>query len=273
MRMIGSARLPFSRPVTSRWRSRSPAATPLRAGRRLPGGAQGALGPSGHVGTGGARRGQGGAALRPAGRRVRAADRHRQWHRPGAGAHPAIKAVGFTGSRSGGTALMAVAAARKQPIPVYAEMSSINPVFLLPHALAARGAEIATGFAASLTMGVGQFCTNPGLVLGIAGPEFDRFAPRPRRWPSSKPAPCSLPASPSATKRRAQLGAPRREDAGAGASTRKARVLRRCSAPAARPSWPSTRCIGRESSARPRCWWPARTWPRCARSPNAWKAS
>jgi NADP-dependent aldehyde dehydrogenase len=90
--------------------------------------------------------------------------------------HPAIQAVGFTGSRSGGTALMAAAAARPQPIPVYAEMSSINPVVLLPGALAARGADIATGFAASLTMGVGQFCTNPGLVLGIAGPDFDRFA-------------------------------------------------------------------------------------------------
>jgi len=91
-------------------------------------------------------------------------------------AHPAIKAVGFTGSRSGGTALMAVAAARAQPIPVYAEMSSINPFFLFPHALAARGDQIATAFAASMTMGVGQFCTNPGLVLGVAGPEFDRFA-------------------------------------------------------------------------------------------------
>lgn len=90
--------------------------------------------------------------------------------------HPAIQAVGFTGSRSGGIALMAAAAARPQPIPVYAEMSSINPVVLLPGALAKRGAEIATGFAGSLTMGVGQFCTNPGLVLGLAGPDFDRFA-------------------------------------------------------------------------------------------------
>lgn len=90
--------------------------------------------------------------------------------------HPAIQAVGFTGSRSGGLALMAAAAARLQPIPVYAEMSSINPVVLLPGALAARGAELATGFAGSLTMGVGQFCTNPGLVLGIASPDFDRFA-------------------------------------------------------------------------------------------------
>ena len=91
-------------------------------------------------------------------------------------AHPAIQAVGFTGSRSGGVALMGVAAARKQPIPVYAEMSSINPVFLLPQALAARGDDIAKGFAASLTMGVGQFCTNPGLVLGLAGADFERFA-------------------------------------------------------------------------------------------------
>ncbi|MEO6280851.1 aldehyde dehydrogenase (NADP(+)) [Roseateles sp.] len=90
--------------------------------------------------------------------------------------HPAIQAVGFTGSRSGGTALMAAAASRPQPIPVYAEMSSINPVVLLPGALTARGADIATGFAGSLVMGVGQFCTNPGLVLGIAGDDFDRFA-------------------------------------------------------------------------------------------------
>jgi NADP-dependent aldehyde dehydrogenase len=90
-------------------------------------------------------------------------------------AHPAIQAVGFTGSRSGGTALMAVAAARPQPIPVYAEMSSVNPVFLMPHALEARAEEIAKGFATSLTLGVGQFCTNPGLVLALEGPGLDRF--------------------------------------------------------------------------------------------------
>jgi alpha-ketoglutaric semialdehyde dehydrogenase len=89
--------------------------------------------------------------------------------------HPAIQAVGFTGSRQGGLALMAIAAARRQPIPVYAEMSSINPVFLLPQALASRAAEIAGGFVAALTMGVGQFCTNPGLVLGLKGADFDRF--------------------------------------------------------------------------------------------------
>ncbi|MFC5460432.1 aldehyde dehydrogenase (NADP(+)) [Massilia niabensis] len=89
--------------------------------------------------------------------------------------HPAIQAVGFTGSRSGGTALMAVAAARSQPIPVYAEMSSINPLIILPHALGDRGADIGKGFAASLTMGVGQFCTNPGLVLAVDGPGLDAF--------------------------------------------------------------------------------------------------
>ncbi len=91
-------------------------------------------------------------------------------------AHPAIKAVGFTGSRSGGTALMAVAAARAEPIPVYAEMSSINPFLLFPHALAHRGESIAAAFAGSMTMGVGQFCTNPGLVLGVRGEAFDVFA-------------------------------------------------------------------------------------------------
>ena len=79
--------------------------------------------------------------------------------------HPLIQAVGFTGSRAGGTALMKLAAGRPRPIPVYAEMSSVNPVFLLPGALAGHGAALATGLAASVTMGVGQFCTSPGLVV------------------------------------------------------------------------------------------------------------
>jgi alpha-ketoglutaric semialdehyde dehydrogenase len=86
-----------------------------------------------------------------------------------------IKAVGFTGSRSGGTALVAAAAARPEPIPVYAEMSSINPVFLFDGALAGRGAELGRAFVASLTMGSGQFCTNPGLVIAVDGPGLDSF--------------------------------------------------------------------------------------------------
>jgi len=89
--------------------------------------------------------------------------------------HPAITAIGFTGSRRGGLALVAAANARPVPIPVYAEMSSINPVFLLPAALEARAETIAKGFVDSLSMGVGQFCTNPGLVIGIEGPALDRF--------------------------------------------------------------------------------------------------
>jgi alpha-ketoglutaric semialdehyde dehydrogenase len=88
---------------------------------------------------------------------------------------PRIKAVGFTGSRSGGTALVAAAAARPEPIPVYAEMSSINPVFLFGGALATRGADLGRGFVASLTLGSGQFCTNPGLVIAVDGPELDTF--------------------------------------------------------------------------------------------------
>ncbi len=78
-----------------------------------------------------------------------------------------IKAVGFTGSRSGGQALMQIAWNRPEPIPVYAEMSSINPVFLLPHALKTRGSVIAGNFINSLMMGAGQFCTSPGLVIAI----------------------------------------------------------------------------------------------------------
>jgi alpha-ketoglutaric semialdehyde dehydrogenase len=90
--------------------------------------------------------------------------------------HPAIQAVGFTGSRNGGRALVALAAARDVPIPVYAEMSSINPVFLLPGALAERAEAIAKGLIDSVTLGTGQFCTKPGIVIGIAGAAFDRFA-------------------------------------------------------------------------------------------------
>jgi len=90
-------------------------------------------------------------------------------------AHPAIKAVGFTGSRQGGLALVRTAAARAEPIPVYAEMSSINPLFLLPNALAGNAAQIGTGFIDSLVLGAGQFCTNPGLVIALEGAALDSF--------------------------------------------------------------------------------------------------
>jgi alpha-ketoglutaric semialdehyde dehydrogenase len=79
--------------------------------------------------------------------------------------HPVIQAVGFTGSRAGGTALMEIAANRPHPIPVYAEMSSVNPIIILPGALERGEEALAEGFYQSLTLGVGQFCTNPGLVF------------------------------------------------------------------------------------------------------------
>jgi NADP-dependent aldehyde dehydrogenase len=88
---------------------------------------------------------------------------------------PRIAAVGFTGSRGGGLALQKLVQARPVPIPIYAEMSSINPVLLLPAALAARGAALGVAFAQSVTMGVGQFCTNPGLLLAIEGEGLDAF--------------------------------------------------------------------------------------------------
>ena len=86
-----------------------------------------------------------------------------------------IKAVGFTGSRAGGFALVAIAQRRPEPIPVYAEMSSVNPVIILPAALSARAEAIAKSYAGSLTAGAGQFCTNPGIVFAIDGPALDRF--------------------------------------------------------------------------------------------------
>lgn len=89
--------------------------------------------------------------------------------------HPLVKAVGFTGSRSGGRALMDAAAARPEPIPVYAEMSSINPVFLLPGSLKSNADSLAAGLHASVTLGIGQFCTNPGLVFVEAGPDAEKL--------------------------------------------------------------------------------------------------
>ena len=79
--------------------------------------------------------------------------------------HPLIKAVGFTGSYKAGKALYDVAVSRQEPIPVYAEMGSTNPVFILPEAMKKRGQEIATAYSAAVTLGVGQFCTNPGLLI------------------------------------------------------------------------------------------------------------
>ena len=86
--------------------------------------------------------------------------------------HPLIQAVGFTGSFRGGKALFDAAQSRPQPIPVYAEMGSTNPVFILPRAIEKRGDDIAAGLAHSVTLGAGQFCTNPGLVIH-QGPSSD----------------------------------------------------------------------------------------------------
>ena len=83
--------------------------------------------------------------------------------------HPALAAAGFTGSRRGGLALRRICAERDVPIPFYGELGSVNPVTVLPGAAAGRPAEIAAGYAASLTLGAGQFCTNPGLLFVPAG--------------------------------------------------------------------------------------------------------
>jgi NADP-dependent aldehyde dehydrogenase len=89
--------------------------------------------------------------------------------------HPLIRAVGFTGSLGGGKALFDLCAQRPEPIPFFGELGSVNPMFLMPAALAARGAEIGKGWAGSLTMGAGQFCTNPGIAVALDGPHADTF--------------------------------------------------------------------------------------------------
>ncbi|GGG55327.1 aldehyde dehydrogenase (NADP(+)) [Bizionia arctica] len=89
--------------------------------------------------------------------------------------HPGVKAVGFTGSIRGGRALYDLAATREEPIPVFAEMGSINPVVILPEALKSRGEALAKTYAGSIMVGTGQFCTNPGLLLGIKGDSLSHF--------------------------------------------------------------------------------------------------
>jgi 2,5-dioxopentanoate dehydrogenase len=89
--------------------------------------------------------------------------------------HPLLQAVGFTGSLRGGRALFDAAHSRPAPIPVFAEMGSLNPVFLLPGALRSGAARIAAGLAQSITQGGGQFCTKPGLLFGLASPEWNAF--------------------------------------------------------------------------------------------------
>ncbi len=89
--------------------------------------------------------------------------------------HPLIKAVGFTGSVGGGRALFDLCAQRPEPIPFFGELGSVNPMFLLPGILTSRAEELGHNWAGSLTMGAGQFCTNPGIVIVVDGSDADRF--------------------------------------------------------------------------------------------------
>src|SRR6267378_1894993 len=89
--------------------------------------------------------------------------------------HPVVRAVGFTGSTQAGRNLFNLATARPDPIPVFSEMSSLNPVLIMPGALRERRAEIVKGLTGSVTLGVGQFCTKPCVVLGLPGSDFEEF--------------------------------------------------------------------------------------------------
>ncbi|MCC4289287.1 aldehyde dehydrogenase (NADP(+)) [Vreelandella aquamarina] len=89
--------------------------------------------------------------------------------------HPLIKAVGFTGSLGGGRALFDLCAQRSEPIPFFGELGSVNPMFMLPEAISARGTALGQGWAASLSLGAGQFCTNPGIAVVVAGSEAEAF--------------------------------------------------------------------------------------------------
>jgi 2,5-dioxopentanoate dehydrogenase len=106
--------------------------------------------------------------------------------------HPSSKAVAFTGSLRAGRAIFDAAAGRRDPIPVYAEMGSINPVFVLPGALAERSETIAQGMKASVMLGGGQFCTSPGLAVGISSENFSRFSETLQELIRSAPPPPML---------------------------------------------------------------------------------
>ena len=176
-----SARWRCSAPAISRWPSRWRAATPPPRWRPAARWWSRPTGASRHLRAGRARGAGGGAAAGlPPGVFSLLFD---AGHEAGAAlvAHPAIQAVGFTGSRAGGLALMRIAAARAVPIPVYAEMSSVNPNLLLPAALAARGEALAAELVASVTLGCGQFCTNPGLMLAWPAPPSSASPTRRRR--------------------------------------------------------------------------------------------
>ena len=106
--------------------------------------------------------------------------------------HPAVKAVGFTGSRAGGRALMDIAASRNEPIPVYAEMSSVNPTFILSGALTEKADTIAAGLHSSFTLGAGQFCTKPGIVVMPENPHTAAFTAKLEDLTRQSPAMCLL---------------------------------------------------------------------------------
>lgn len=96
--------------------------------------------------------------------------------------HPKTKAVAFTGSTRAGRALFDAAARRPNPIPVFSEMGSVNPLFVLPRALEERAAAIGEGLFRSVVLGVGQFCTNPGLVFALDGPALQTFTEKLGEW-------------------------------------------------------------------------------------------
>jgi hypothetical protein len=150
--------------------------------------------------------------------------------------HPAIRSVGFTGSRAGGMALVRLAAQRPEPIPVFAEMSSVNPVFVLPGALKARAEDFAAQLVESLTMGAGQFCTNPGLIIALEGDDFSRLRN----------------ALTQASKGSRFIAAYRRSDAASPPRPRPVPRSRRSSRPMRAPS-SRPRISSRKSSARRRC--------------------
>lgn len=187
---------------------------------------------------------------------------------------PRIKAVGFTGSQSGGIALCQAAQARPEPIPVYAEMSAVNPVYLFAGALKTRGEALAQGFVTSLTLGAGQFCTNPGLVIAVQGAALERFISLASEQLKERPAQTMLTPVSSMPMKRASAPWPNMLNTWPAAWQRKARTnARRSCLPLTRKTSSPTRACRLKSSAQHHWWCNVPMTTKFARSPNISKAS
>ncbi len=189
-------------------------------------------------------------------------------------ADPRTAATGYTGSRTAGLALKA--AADRAGKPIYLELSSVNPVVVLPQAIASRGEQLATEFTTSCLMGTGQFCTNPGLVIVLAGDRTEAFIEAVREKFQQAPVGTLLSRgvaeSLAANVSKLVAGGAKLLTGGSAGAALVLAMQTRCCAPAARNSWPGPSCFRPRPLAMRRCSWWRPTACRPGRSSRRWRA-